>query len=424
MKNVFILIILTLISFCSFAQTNDLTVFSEKGEEFTLYVNSIKQNESPSANVRAKDIRSESFIARVVFTDKNIPEITQNFWTESKNVEISAVIMVNKKGKYVLRYMGEGPKTADTQVAASGTQATYEDPGSSSSSATVTENSVTTTTTTVTTDRVPREQITITEPTDNDNVGMTISTNAGGENVSIGISANENGMDFSTTAGGETVNMDLTAGENGMNFTTTAGGETVSMDINVSETGMNLNTGVGDETVSMDINVSETGMNLNTGAGDESVSMNIDLSGMNNMDISTTGDVTTTYTTTTTTTTTSSSNTVSDNSDYSSNYSSGTVSGCPAAMSEPEFADALASIKSKSFEDSKLTTAKQICKSSCLSAEQIRDINKAFGFEDTRLEFAKYAYDYVYDASKYYKVNDSFQFEMTIEELDEYLQSK
>ena len=131
-------------------------------------------------------------------------------------------------------------------------------------------------------------------------------------------------------------------------------------------------------------------LRLNTGAGDESVSMNIDLSGMNNMDISTTGDVTTTYTTTTTTTTTSSSNTVSDNSDYSSNYSSGTVSGCPAAMSEPEFADALASIKSKSFEDSKLTTAKQICKSSCLSAEQIRDINKAFGFEDTRLEFAKY----------------------------------
>lgn len=402
MKNVFILIILTLISFCSFAQTNDLTVFSEKGEEFTLYVNSVKQNESPSANVRAKDIRSESFIARVVFTDKNIPEITQNFWTESKNVEISAVIMVNKKGKYVLRYMGEGPKTADTQVAASGTQATYEDPGSSSSSATVTENSVTTTTTTVTTDRVPREQITITEPTDNDNVGMTISTNAGGENVSIGISASENGMDFSTTAGGETVNMDLTAGENGMNFTTTAGGETVSMDINVSE----------------------TGMNLNTGAGDESVSMNIDLSGMNNMDISTTGDVTTTYTTTTTTTTTSSSNTVSDNSDYSSSYSSGTVTRCPVAMSSTEFDEALSSIKSKSFEDSKLTTAKQICKGSCMTAEQIRDINKAFGFEDTRLEFAKYAYDYVYDASKYYKVNDSFQFEMTIEELDEYLQSK
>jgi hypothetical protein len=375
MKSLFTSLVMFVMGTALFAQTNDLVIFSEKGEEFTLYVNSIKQNETPAANVKAKDIKSESFMARIVFVDKAIPEITQNFWTERKNVEITAVVVLNKKGKYVLRPMGEGPKNADSPVVSSGTQATYEDPDSDNTP--VSNNETVTTTTTVTTDRVPRESI------------------------DMNVQVSGTGMDVDTDTGEESVSLNITASENGMN----------------------MNTGAGDETLTFDVNVSENGMNMNTGVGDETLTLNIDASGMDNVVVDNYEESTTTYTTTTTTTTTGNSDLVVEEY-HDNNYSGGTVSRCPVAMSTSEFTEAMESIKSKSFEDTKLTTAKQICKSSCMTADQIRDINKSFGFEESRLEFAKYAYDYVYDASKYYKVNDSFQFEMTIEELDEYLQTK
>ncbi|GIV27650.1 MAG: hypothetical protein KatS3mg027_1464 [Bacteroidia bacterium] len=89
------------------------------------------------------------------------------------------------------------------------------------------------------------------------------------------------------------------------------------------------------------------------------------------------------------------------------------------AVSDSEFESIKKSINSKSFEDSKLTMAKQISDSKCLKSSQVRDIMKLFSFEQTRLEFAKYAYKNVIDKDNYYQVNDAFQFENSIEELNE-----
>jgi len=47
-----------------------------------------------------------------------------------------------------------------------------------------------------------------------------------------------------------------------------------------------------------------------------------------------------------------------------------------------------------------------------------------FSFEDTKLEFAKYAYERTYDIGNYYKLNDAFSFESSIEELNEYTQGR
>jgi hypothetical protein len=93
-------------------------------------------------------------------------------------------------------------------------------------------------------------------------------------------------------------------------------------------------------------------------------------------------------------------------------------------MSTIDFEETKSSVKSKTFSDSKLTMAKQIAKNECLKAEQIKEIMMLFDYEDTRLEFAKYAYDYVFNPRKYYKVNDAFDYEMTIEELNEYINNK
>lgn len=96
---------------------------------------------------------------------------------------------------------------------------------------------------------------------------------------------------------------------------------------------------------------------------------------------------------------------------------------CKSPMPDSDFQEALKSISSKSFEDSKLTLAKQITSSNCLKCAQIKSIMKLFSFESSRLEYAKFAYKYAFDKSNYFMLNDVFQFESSIEELNEYINS-
>lgn len=97
---------------------------------------------------------------------------------------------------------------------------------------------------------------------------------------------------------------------------------------------------------------------------------------------------------------------------------------CPGPMASHEFSSAKGSIESKTFEDDKLRIAKQVTKNNCLSSSQVAQVMGLFTFEDSRVEFAKYAYDFVYDSNNYYKVNDAFEFSFSIDELDEYIESK
>jgi len=98
--------------------------------------------------------------------------------------------------------------------------------------------------------------------------------------------------------------------------------------------------------------------------------------------------------------------------------------GCDWPMSEYDFSMAKNSIESKSFEDSKLTLAKQVFDSKCMLCIQVKEIMKLFSFEESRLEFAKYAYGYTYDLSNFYIVNDAFSFESSIDELNKYIRSQ
>ncbi|MDD4216524.1 MAG: DUF4476 domain-containing protein [Bacteroidales bacterium] len=370
MKNLITLLFLFVASF-SFGQTNDIVVFSESGDNFTLFVNSIKQNQEPRANVKAKDLKGESFVLRVEFENASIPVMTKNIWTESKGIELTANIKKNKKGEYVLRYMGETPKNTDTDQYAEADYVVYEDPKVDNHQEDVVgvntnaNTETVTTTTIVTTGQV---------------VGGNQNSNSG---VSLNVNVNESGMSVTSENKKPQTNLGLSVNETGTDVSTNVGGENVNISFNINATGLDAN-------------------------------------------VQTNENVSTTTTTTTTTITSSSNFDTSDLvvvEDGESNYTP-VNSRCAYSMSSDEFAEAIQSVKSKSFEDSKLTTAKQICKANCMTAEQVRDMNKVFGFEDTKLEFAKYAYDFVYDSSKYYKVNDSFEFEMTIEELDEFLENK
>jgi len=95
-----------------------------------------------------------------------------------------------------------------------------------------------------------------------------------------------------------------------------------------------------------------------------------------------------------------------------------------APMTTGDFQSAMQSLKSKTFSDSRMTQAKQILKSNCLSADQVKATMSLFEYEDDKLEFAKLAYDQCADPENYWKVNDAFEFEMTIDELNEFIESK
>jgi hypothetical protein len=97
--------------------------------------------------------------------------------------------------------------------------------------------------------------------------------------------------------------------------------------------------------------------------------------------------------------------------------------GCPWPMSPQDFANVKSSISSKTFEDSKMTIAKQVVGSNCLLCSQVKEIMLLFTYEDTKLEFAKFAYKHTYDVGNYYQLNDAFTYELTIDELNEYINS-
>lgn len=95
--------------------------------------------------------------------------------------------------------------------------------------------------------------------------------------------------------------------------------------------------------------------------------------------------------------------------------------GCAYPMHPSDFQGVKQSIESKSFDDTKLKIAKQVIASNCLLSDQVKEIMLLFTFEDTRLDLAKYAYGYTFDIGNYYRLNDAFTFESSIEELDEYI---
>jgi hypothetical protein len=133
--------------------------------------------------------------------------------------------------------------------------------------------------------------------------------------------------------------------------------------------------------------------------------------------------MTTSTTTTTTTTTSSSSNSnYNHNSNNNSNHNSNNSRNCNSwPMNSSDFAAALKTISNSSFDETKLTTAKSIASNNCLSSDQVVKICNLFSFEDSKLAFAKHAYNHTTDRKNYFKVNDVFSFSSSKEELSKFV---
>jgi hypothetical protein len=175
-------------------------------------------------------------------------------------------------------------------------------------------------------------------------------------------------------------------------------------------------------TTTMNGNPNGTSIGISVNDADLGVNMNLNVNGGG------TGSTTqsTTYSTTTTTTTSGEPGQIypHDPPPQQETYEMPGYKGpygCRHPMSAQDFNSAKQTISGKSFEDSKLTIAKQIMNTNCLLSAQVKEIMLLFSFEDTRLELAKYAYGFTYDIGNYYKLNDAFTFESSIDELNAYI---
>jgi hypothetical protein len=101
---VFFLFVLT--SF-GFAQTSkpapaNITVFSEHGDKFTLFVAGIQKNSQPATLVVAKEIRGSSVLLKIVFQNDAIVPIVKTV-THSSAKDVIYAITKDPKGNYFLK---------------------------------------------------------------------------------------------------------------------------------------------------------------------------------------------------------------------------------------------------------------------------------------------------------------------------------
>jgi len=163
-----------------------------------------------------------------------------------------------------------------------------------------------------------------------------------------------------------------------------------------------------------------------TTTGTGAVGANVNMGGVNMNVVVTDPNInSTTQTTTTHTTTTSSSGGEYQEMEVNEHHHH-SHEGCFEAypMNPGDFSSALNTIKNEGFEESKLKTAKQIAGSNCLSTGQIIQICQSFGFEESKLDFAKFAYDHCTEPKNYFKINNVFSFSSSTDALNEYIQSR
>lgn len=295
MKKFLVILISIVIPSILFAQqkTGNLTVFSEDGDKFYLFLNGEKQNDIPQTNIRVEELPQPYYRAKIVFEDQTLAEIT-------KTLPVSDVDDVMMDVTYRLR------KDKNKKVKLN--------PYSSTAV-------------------VPEFVIP---------AGMYVRR--------YGQPQNNNQVGYQTTT------------------TTTAN----TMNASVSVPGVNMNISINDP----------------------------------NMVV----------TSTTTTTSSSSSSTGGIKPPPPSNNN---CSGWP--MKQNDFDAAKKTINESSFDETKLSTAKSIASANCLNSDQVTEICKLFSFEQSKLDFAKYAFKYTTDQKNYFKVNSVFSFSASKEELNKFV---
>ena len=343
-------------------KTTEVVIFSEDGEKFYLILDGEKQNATPAVRVKMPALVNEFYKVKIIFDDQQIQSIDDNIRT--KGYTTTQSYEQARQITYVIKNKGKGKR-----VLRSSTWSYY---GDNSTPVTTNDNPV------------PQNTNTTAAPNNNPNTGTNTTTTT-----------------TTSAPNGTNMNMNMNVGTNGVSVTD-PDGNTVNMNVNMDPNNQNVN-----------VNTSVKNAN------------------------GTPAKMTTTTTTSSSSTYSSSGTNNNQNYNNNNNQNYNNNAQAPASnnagnggnkcvfpMSSGDFATAKASITKQSFAEEKMKVAKQIVKAKCVNAAQVKEIMGLFSFEENKLEFAKFAYDYTTDKDNYFTINDAFSFSSSVDDLNSYLDGK
>ena len=107
--------------------------------------------------------------------------------------------------------------------------------------------------------------------------------------------------------------------------------------------------------------------------------------------------------------------------DNNYNYNTPPPPPRPMPMDNRTFSDAKQAISNSSFDNTRLSTAKTVLASNFVTTDQVMELCQLFSFDDSKLNFAKYAFDRTVDANNYFKVSSVFSFDASKQSLNDYI---
>ena len=93
-------------------------------------------------------------------------------------------------------------------------------------------------------------------------------------------------------------------------------------------------------------------------------------------------------------------------------------------MNDAAFSQAKESLKREWFENTRLSTAKQLIDRNYFTSRQVKELVLLFTFENNRLDIAKYAYSKTVDKGNYFIMNDAFSMSKNKEELNNFIRTQ
>ncbi len=104
-----------------FPSTGALTVFSEQGDSFFLYLNGEKQNETAQSNIRVENLDQLSYTVKIIFKDTKLNSITKTnvFVSDGDDVMMDATYKLSRTSWYPkLKFYGMNPVKSDYKAPA------------------------------------------------------------------------------------------------------------------------------------------------------------------------------------------------------------------------------------------------------------------------------------------------------------------
>lgn len=443
MKRIYLLIHLFFISLVfSFAQAplSQAVIFSEQGERFQVVLNGLLQNQDFKTNVRLKDLTNEYYTCKIIFEDQTIPDIDKSYFPVPPSEEITYKIKKNGKGKYELKFVGEKPLTGAVVINPNPEPLPVNNPNPGNPN--------------------PGNN---NANTNNNNNAINVNINLGGAGVNMSIPTDPayNPNTNYNPNPGYNPNPNYNPVQSAIVYVPGYSGPVgcpAPMDMatfNQAKQSIEkqsfadtknkmakqiLNSNCVTSSQAKELIGLFTFENDKLDIAKYCYSRVYDISNYfqvnDALGFSSSVDELTQYIQANPVKPLYNAGAVSNPYQVKPRtygppvvnpaLNGGTVSGgkCPYPAADGDFAAMKSTISKQSFDNTKLSTAKQIVSANCLRATQIKELVAMFSFENTKVDLAKYCYAYCYDPQNYFQIYDVFSFSSSTDEVSKYINGK